>query len=350
LSACVQLTPTEEQQSSSSLTDNSGEFSPSSEPVSTPSLFEVYFSDPYDPYARSRPGYLEDILVYAIDQANSSVDVAVLNLTSDDIGEALLRAHKRGVQVRLVMESDRMDRNVPRGLIKAGVPVVGDNGDGLMHHKFMVIDGIEVWSGSMNFTESGIYRDHNNMLRIRSSRLAQNYTAEFEEMFVDGLFGAESPANTPHPQITIDGTQIENYFSPDDGVEQQLYIQIMNAEESIAVMAFAFTSDPLAAALIERAENGLEVRIIMDEEQAYSNQGGEYEHFLNEGLDVRLDANYGQMHHKVMVFDSATVAFGSYNYSYSAETRNDENLLIIHDPALAAAYLNEFELIYERTD
>lgn len=315
-----------------------------------PSIFEAYFTDPYDAYARTRPGYIDDILVYAIDQAVSSVDVAVLNLSDDEIGEALLRAERRGVNVRMVMESEKMDSSIPRGLMAAGIPIVGDNSEGLMHNKFIIIDSHEVWSGSMNFTESGIYSGHNNMVRIRSSRLAADYTSEFNEMFEDGLFGSDSPSNTPYPQLSIDGITLEVYFSPDDGVQQQLENLIRNAEHSIDVLAFSFTSDPLAEALIQRAASGIQVRIVMDEEQAASNQGGEYEHFLAEDLDVHLDANYGQMHHKVMIFDDKTVAFGSYNYSRSAEERNDENLLIIYDPSLAAAFLHEFELIFARCE
>ena len=323
---------------------------PSLEDTIQPSLFEVYFTDPYDAHARTRPGYIDDIMVYAIDQATDSVDVAVLNLSDDDIGEALLRAERRGVSVRMVMESDNIDSSVPRGLMAAGIPIVGDNSEGLMHNKFIIIDSQEVWSGSMNFTDPGIYGDHNNMVRIRSSRLAEDYTTEFNEMFEDGSFGSSSPSNTPYPQLSLDGTVLEVYFSPDDGAQQQLENLIHSAEDSIDVLAFSFTSDPLAEALIQQAASGIQVRIVMDEEQAASNQGGEYDHFLAEGLDVHLDANYGQMHHKVMIFDDKIVAFGSYNYSRSAEERNDENLLIVYDPSLAAAFLHEFESIYERSE
>ena len=75
-------------------------------------------------------------------------------------------------------------------MIDAGIPVLGDRREGLMHDKFVVIDRSEVWLGSMNYTYSGTYEDNNQLIHIRSVEMAENYTTEFEEMFVDDKFGA----------------------------------------------------------------------------------------------------------------------------------------------------------------
>jgi phosphatidylserine/phosphatidylglycerophosphate/cardiolipin synthase-like enzyme len=56
------------------------------------------------------------------------------------------------------------------------------------------------------------------------------------------------------------------------------------------------------------------------------------------------------MHHKVIVIDERIVITGSYNFTSRAERRNDENLLIIDDPTLAAAYLAEFERVFEQAN
>ena len=111
------------------------------------------------------------------------------------------------------------------------------------------------------------------------------------------------------------------------------------------MLAFSFTSDDLAAALIERARAGVEVRGVFDESQVKSNTGGEFDALRQAGLSIYLDGNQDKMHHKVIVIDGKIVITGSYNFSASAETRNDENLLIIHSPALAAQYLAEFERV-----
>jgi phosphatidylserine/phosphatidylglycerophosphate/cardiolipin synthase-like enzyme len=63
-------------------------------------------------------------------------------------------------------------------------------------------------------------------------------------------------------------------------------------------------------------------------------------------LDVFIDGNPGQMHHKIMIIDESTVIVGSYNFSSSAETRNDEYLLVIYNEEIAAQFLEEFKRIY----
>jgi len=214
-----------------------------------------------------------------------------------------------------------------------------------MHHKFTVIDQLDVWSGSMNYTINGAYRNDNNLNHIRSSKLAQSYTREFEEMFIDDLFGALSEADTPYTRVNINGAEVEVYFSPDDHVLQRLLSLVAAAEESIEFLAFVFTSDPLAEALIARGANGVRVRGVIERGQA-NNSGSDFGQLILAGLDLRLDANQNNMHHKVMLIDGEIVITGSYNFSRNAEEKNDENVLIFHSVEIAQQYLLEFERIY----
>jgi phosphatidylserine/phosphatidylglycerophosphate/cardiolipin synthase-like enzyme len=310
-------------------------------------LITAYFTEPY---AAAKTGGLDQVISAAIDQAGASVDLAIYNINLENVGAALLRAHRRGVKVRLVIESDALDGSVAQSLLDAGLPILGDRRQESMHNKFLIIDGEEVWTGSMNLTFTGVYDDHNQMVRVRSQRVAQNYTAEFEEMFVDDQFGAGSPANTPYPLVEMDGIQINTYFSPDDQVAAHLVDLIGSAEESIAFLAYSFTSDPLAEAVLERAGAGVQVRGVFDASQVNSNTGGEFQRLRDAGLDVRLDTLDGQMHQKVLMIDGQIVSFGSYNFSTNAENRNDENVLIVHDPALTGQFLLEFERIFARSE
>jgi len=201
----------------------------------------------------------------------------------------------------------------------------------------------------MNFTVNGAYKNDNNLLQIRSSRLAENYITEFEEMFVDDFFGDYIVDNTPHFSMTIQGTRVDTYFSPDDSTATEIIDLIRNAEESIHFLAFSFTSDPIAAALIDQAEQGISVSGIFEESQYHSNRGGEYDNLKNAGLDVHLDGNSRNMHHKLFIIDEEIVITGSYNFSRSAEERNDENTLIIHNAEVAAQYLGEFQRVFSKT-
>ncbi len=312
-----------------------------------PSWLEVYFTDPDALQSARYEGGPDEALAAAMDRARLTVDVAAYDFNLWSLRDALLRAWRRGVQVRMVVESDNLDRPEIQQLIAAGIPVIDDRRKGLMHHKFVIIDRSEVWVGSANFTAGGFYRDHNALLCLRSQKVVSDYLAEFEEMFLEYRFGSDSLANTPYPSFFVNGVSVEVYFAPEDGVAEHLVHLIERAQHTIYFLAYSFTSDTLSAAIRERAAAGVRVAGVLDADQARSNEGGEYETFLQEGLDVRLDGNKGLMHHKVILLDSCTVVTGSYNFSRSAEERNDENLLIIRNCALGEQFEREFWRIYE---
>ena len=311
--------------------------------------FELYVTNPDSPLSPQGTGGIDGPLVLAIDGTRLSIDVAAYSITLNSVRNALLRAHDRGVTVRIVMESTNMDSSDVQRLLEAGIPIVGDNRQGLMHNKFMVLDRSEVWLGSMNFTDSGTYDDNNNMIRIRSTRVAENFSVEFNEMFERNLFGPDVLAQTPNPDVTLDGTRVETYFSPDDHVLNALYSLLSTSEESIYFLAFSFTSNELGSIVREKAGAGLEVKGVMDEEQIKSNTGTEFDPFRQAGLDVRIDGIDGQMHHKFFIVDESIVVIGSYNFSRAAEERNDENILIIYNPRVAEFYLQEFHRVFERS-
>jgi phosphatidylserine/phosphatidylglycerophosphate/cardiolipin synthase-like enzyme len=102
----------------------------------------------------------------------------------------------------------------------------------------------------------------------------------------------------------------------------------------------------LGAALRERAAEHVAVMGVMDDGQVKSNLGSEYDAFRQAGLDVRLDGSDSQMHHKVLIIDEQVVVTGSYNFTASAEERNDENLLVIYNDAIARQFLVEFQRMY----
>lgn len=316
----------------------------------TADWYSVYFSNPGSPQSLSYLGGPEEHLAAAIDQARMSVDVAIYDLDLWRLRDALLSANQRGVDVRVVCDGDNIDKPEIQALLEAEIPVRGDGGYGLMHNKFVIIDRREVWTGSMNFTRTGAYLNNNNLIRIRSSTLARNYLVEFEEMFVDGLFGAGSPSNTPYPTFLIEGTLIEVYFSPDDSTEAQIIRLIAEAESSIYFMAYSFTSSAIADAMIERAQSNVSVAGVFERTQYRSNIGCEYMTFISSGLDVRLDGNPRNMHHKIIIIDERVVITGSYNFSSSAGLRNDENTIIIHNEDIAGLYLGEFERVFVNGD
>lgn len=306
---------------------------------------DIYFSEPEAANADSYRGGPDAELAAAIDTAQQSVDVAIHDLNLWSIRDALLDAERRGVRVRIVVESSNMDRGELQELSDE-IGLVEDFGEGRMHNKFVVIDGQEVWTGSMNFTTTGAYRNRNHLLRIESEALAIVYLAEFEEMYSDQDFGAQSPAG-PGFLTTVLGHSLEVYFSPDDGTLERLVELVNGAQDELLFMAFSFTADELAEAILEAEARGVMVRGVFEGSQVASNTGGEWGYLDSQNLNIRQDGQRGEMHHKVLIIDGQIVVAGSYNFSRSAEERNDENTLVIASQLVAELFLAEFEEIWE---
>ncbi|MCS7095077.1 MAG: phospholipase D family protein [Thaumarchaeota archaeon] len=125
------------------------------------------------------------IIVDSIDRANSSVLVAIFSFTRDDIANALVRAHNRGIDVRVIIERTRINESGSEylRLKNNGVNVRLDGNPDLMHHKFIVIDGQIVITGSYNFSGAAEDRNDENLIVIVSARVASQYTSEFERIW-----------------------------------------------------------------------------------------------------------------------------------------------------------------------
>jgi phosphatidylserine/phosphatidylglycerophosphate/cardiolipin synthase-like enzyme len=312
-------------------------------PAPAAGWYQLYFTGP-------TPDRLEDgipdAMAASLDTAQSTLDVAIYELDLPVIADALIRAKARGVRVRLVTDTDSLETPFIQDLRKANIPVVDDQRGAIMHDKFIVIDQATVWTGSMNFTENDAYRNNNNTLALRSPQLAENYTREFEEMFVRHEFGPTSTADTPHPFIVMNGTRLENYFAPEDGAAAHILELLKSAKTSIVFMAFSFTRADFADALIERARAGVTVQGVFEKRQIQAGGDAAWNALTQAGLDVRLDGNRYNLHSKVFLIDQETVVTGSYNFTQSAEKTNDENVLIIHDAEMAHAFWAEWQKVW----
>ena len=309
-----------------------------------PGAWEVYFSE-----VDAGEGHhsLEKRLVTRLATATERIDTALYHLSAAPIADALIEAHRRGVQVRVVTETDNIDEAEIERLREVGIPVADDgDADSYMHHKFFVIDERYVWTGSYNTTYNGAYRNNNNVIFIDSVPLAYNFTQEFRELFRQMRDEKSSGASVVHPKVTLsDGTQIFTYFSPENDISSSLLKEIGSAQKSIHFMAFSFTQDALGSAMRKRFESGIEVRGVFEKRQV-DGRYSEYNAMKKAGLPVVQDRNSRAMHHKVIVIDAETVITGSYNFSKNAEERNSENLLIIKgNPDIAQAYLSEFQRV-----
>lgn len=413
-------------------------------PLPQDPFVQVYFnhaqSDEYtEPYRQitRRGDNLEELIVNAIAKAQSTVDVAVQELRLPKIAQALVARHQAGVKVRVILEnsysrpwsgfsaaevaklpqreSDRYNEAVKlidldgNGqltpaeinqrdalviLRNAKVPVIddtvdGSKGSGLMHHKFVVVDGNTLIVTSANFTTSDMHGDFlaadsrgnpNNLVKIDSSDLADLFTQEFNLMWGDGLggkpdslFGIKKTLR-PAQKVTLGDTTVTVQFSPNSPTQN--WIQTSNgligatlktATKNVNLALFVFSEQNLSNILENDHEQGIQVKALIDPGFAYR--------YYSNGLDMlgvalsnkcQYQANNHPwqdpiatvgvpklpkgdvLHHKFGVVDEQTVITGSHNWSEAANTQNDETLLVINSPVVAAHFQREFERLYAK--
>jgi phosphatidylserine/phosphatidylglycerophosphate/cardiolipin synthase-like enzyme len=316
--------------------------------------YDVYFSQVYDGdpvAAKANPNSIDRKLAEKLSIAQKSIDAALHELDSDVVTAALIDAHKRGVTVHVVTETDYMEEHSIEALQKARIPIVNDDGrSGLMHNKFIIVDERYVWTGSLNTTDNGAYKNNNNAIWIDSPQLAQNFSSEFKEMYDGKQFGGRSEPSLLHPVVTMpDGTKIHTFFAPENDVITSLLDHIWKAEKSIYFMAFSFTHDGLGEAMKERFKAGVDVQGVF-EKRGSDTSYSEYPSMKAMGIPVMQDTNKWALHHKVIIIDGKTVVTGSFNFSKNAAKTNDENLLLIEgNTHIAQLYTEEFERVSGKT-
>ncbi len=309
--------------------------------------YTLYFTTPrYPDNVSTRIHIIEEGLITAIDSAERSLDIAIYELDLDTIADAILAARDRGVVVRMVTDSDSLgESEALKRLNRKGIEIVADERSAIMHNKFVVIDARAVWTGSWNFTENGTFRHNNNAIFIQSEDLAEAYTDEFEEMFSRKKFGPASPQNPLHRQVQSDDTLIEICFAPEDECALQLLDLLQHAQHSIRFMAFSFTHDEFGNTIRQKAQAGITVQGVF-ETTGSDNKHSEFSAMKREKLDVLQDGNPYILHHKVFIVDENIVVLGSFNFSASADSSNDENILVLHNADIAKEFLAEFERVY----
>lgn len=139
----------------------------------------------------------------------------------------------------------------------------------------------------------------------------------------------------------------EDAFSPDHGATSLVVKTVQSARHDICVAAYLLTSYPVANALIRAHQKGVAVKVVMDREQSNWAEGSLAGYLAGNGVPVRLNGNYDNMHDKFMVIDADTVELGSFNYTRTAEHKNAENVLVLRQaPAIAADYRRQCEILW----
>jgi phosphatidylserine/phosphatidylglycerophosphate/cardiolipin synthase-like enzyme len=393
----------------------------------------VEFTEPFRRKTR-RGADLAAKLIVAIDSAQSQIDVAVQEFQLPNIAQALAAKSQAGIRVRVILEHNYsrplseltaadIDKLTSREqehyqefqklvdidgngtlsqeeidhrdaliiLRNARIPILddtadGSKGSGLMHHKFMVVDGHQVIVTSANWTMSDVYGDfshpdsegnQNNLVQIESGELASAFTTEFNLMWGDGTAGnqisqfkARKPAR-PLVEVFVGKTRVLVQFSPtskqqpwEDSSNGSIGKLLNTSHQQVDLALFVFSEPGLGSILQTQSQRGVKVRGIVDRQFAYRDyssalmlmgvDGGNLCQAPGtnlqplETIGVPTLPTGDLLHHKFAIIDRRTVITGSHNWSNAANYHNDETLLVIQDnPTVAAHFDREFDRLYE---
>lgn len=273
----------------------------------------------------------KETFLFLINNSNT-IDCAFFDV---DVRELIAVLHQK--QHRLVVDVRNFNETI------AALNSKPADGKRYMHDKFCILDGRVVVTGSMNPTYNDMEKNNNNLIIISSTTLAENYEAEFEELW-GGI--VNKGGKTKNPVIVLNNKTIENYFCPDDGCEKAVVAALEQAEKSIYFMAFSFTNKKIAETLIKKHHAGVTVRGVMEKQQ--NSKHDVFSLLQKNNISVQWDPNKYKMHHKVFIIDNEIVITGSMNPTGSGAWGNDENILILHDAVLAQKFVGEFEGLFHK--
>jgi phosphatidylserine/phosphatidylglycerophosphate/cardiolipin synthase-like enzyme len=304
------------------------------------------------PHTVGGPDNLEEVIVGFINGAQKRLEIAVQELESKPIAEALVEARKRKVLIKLVIEQSYLkctppkanpwtpggknedNRAVHDAILRTNIDIKVDYNTSIFHQKFIVRDGASVLTGSANFTPTGTYANLNHVVVVHDKAIARIYSKEFREI-QDGHFGRKNQAHDPHPPLaTVSNVPIKVLFAPDHNPEMEIMKQMMKARKRIDFAIFTFSkSSGIDDTMLRLLDFDMPIRGVFDYKQGV--QGwSPVKAISQKGADlysVKKGGGVGKLHHKLMVLDDQVVIAGSFNYTGPANNLNDENIIILGD-------------------
>ena len=126
-----------------------------------------------------------EVIIGFIDRCTVTVDAAIYSLTHDDIAAALIRAHERGVKVRVLIDKTQAGNQYAddEKLEAVGIEVRRDTQSGIMHNKFLIGDGTAVKTGSFNWTKNADENNAENFVILRLLYIVAEYQTEFDRLW-----------------------------------------------------------------------------------------------------------------------------------------------------------------------
>lgn len=385
----------------------------------------TFYNEPYRKISRAGDN-LEQVMIDQISKAKKTVFVAVQELRLPLLAKALAAKKAQGVDVRVILEHDYNFTSVSQTSVGGGdqyeatkldelralvdmnrdgkaskaeleerdavyilnaakIPVMDDtfdtsSGSGLMHHKFIVVDGKSVIVSSANFTLSCVHGDMlkpnsrgnpNSMVVIQSTAAADIFEEEFLQMWGNGKRGNFGLHKTYRGSqtVTVGNTKLHIQFSPTsqrqnwvESTNGQIAKALSSAKKTINAALFVYSDQKLSDVIQARAKTGVKTSFLVEAKFAFR----DYSELLDmAGLGMLVPGKCAYepgnnpwkkageigvpqlpqgdvLHHKFGIIDNRMVAMGSQNWSDAANAINEETSIIIENAAISEQYTQEF--------
>ncbi|MDE2490955.1 MAG: DUF1669 domain-containing protein, partial [Elusimicrobia bacterium] len=341
---------------------------------------------------------LEDALVSAIDAARTSVDYAMFSPRSTKVAQALKRAADRGVKVRAVIDQSQSVSQYFKPyadwLALHGVEVktlAGPDPDSdfplaqKMHHKFMILDGKVVETGSANHTKRASMDNYEDVHFLSDKDDVASFAFAFKHLFAvarplpkpaeasiptdeqlrEDILHPPAPAPAPPapPQAPLPAAKTllfrgrrypTSALRPYEPVEEHVVAAIDAAKTVVRMSMYQFEEQGVLDALRRAKKRGVKVQIVLDRSHVYttgtSHLGGPRKprpmvvELVKSGFDLLLlkGAGSGIMHNKFLIVDDRLLEVGSYNYTQQSEDDHFENVVFTNDAGRVKLYLRYY--------
>lgn len=289
-------------------------------------------------------GQLLNLIACATDR----IQLAIYDTDLDCAVDALLDrlAANPNLSLDLVIDDDRCPRRTDGTLSCAlaaldadpRVTIVDDERSRYMHHKFAVVDGAFVWTGSGNLTERSLCIDANDAMVIEEAAIVAAYQAEFDRLFEEREFGPR----TPVPPVEAGPYRV--YFGPESPLSsppswyRAIRSAIEGATATLDLMVFAWTRTDLADAIIAARDRGVAVRAVVSARYLSEEPA---QRLIAAGIPIKV----ASVHSKILIVDGTLVITGTPNWSNNAWANNEASLFV-SDPGMAAEYTARFDEVF----
>ncbi|MET4729388.1 cardiolipin hydrolase [Lysobacter enzymogenes] len=189
--------------------------------------------------------------------------------------------------------------------------------------------------------------DRVRYLRNRAFDMARELMLAQPPRTLDSLRWLEQVVKTLDAVAEAPATVSSAFFAPGDACLRKLRELCRSAKRSMDVCVYTISDDRLAEEILACHQRGIAVRVISDNDKRYDD-GSDVPRLLESGVPLRLDDSPFHMHHKFALFDGRLLANGSFNWTRSATTSNEENLVVTDDANLVRSFSGHFEALWDK--